>query len=158
MAENDQNTTNENEQVDYIEAIKELKENSVPKDDYNKIVDENKKLVKALVDGGQIANPDPEDEMTSEDIAKELCKPGITNLRYAELSLKHREKCLEEGKKDPYMPDGLNFKQGLNSDAEDAQKVADMLKSCIDQAQGNPDMYTSLLQAHMKDLPRPKKG
>lgn len=155
MAETDQKNENEKQEVDYVGTIEELKKNSVPTSDYNSVVEENKRLLKALVDGGQMANPNPESEKTSDEIAKELCTPGITNLRYCQLALEHRKKCLEEGKKDPFVPDGLDFKQGLRSDAEDAQEVADMLEACIEQADGNPDMFTSLFQAHVRDLPRP---
>ena len=37
--------------IDYIEAIKEIKENSVDKETYLKLKEENKKLLNSLVNG-----------------------------------------------------------------------------------------------------------
>lgn len=152
---------NENEQPtnsDYIEAISEIKRNSVPKEEYEKLLSEKKQLVKALVDGGQMANPDPDSDKTSDELAKEMCAGNLPNLDYVKLSLEHRQKCLDEGKQDPYVPRGINFQNSLQTDANDAQEVADVLQECVDQCNGSSELFTNLLQTKMKDLPiiRPK--
>ena len=58
MAENDNIIESEQENVgadnDYIEAIKEMKANTVSKEDYNKLKEENKKLLQAVVNGETI--------------------------------------------------------------------------------------------------------
>ena len=40
--------------AEYIEAIKEIKENSVPRDKFEALEKEKKDLLKALIEGGQI--------------------------------------------------------------------------------------------------------
>ena len=44
------NTTTESTEQNYIDTIKKLKENSVEKDKYNKVIEENKQLLKALTE------------------------------------------------------------------------------------------------------------
>ena len=68
--------------ADYIAAIKQLKDNTVSKDDYNKLAAKNKELLDTLVNGGQIAAPKAADEPSAEQLKANLCKPGITNLYY----------------------------------------------------------------------------
>lgn len=152
---------NENEQptnAEYIEAISEIKRNSVPKTDYEKLLEEKKQLVKALVEGGQMANPDPDADKTSDELAKEMCAGNLPNLEYVKLSLEHRRRCLDEGKPDPYVPRGLNFQDSRQTDASDAQSVADVLRECVESCNGDSELFTNLLQTRMKDLPiiRPK--
>ena len=43
-----------NDSIDYIEAIKEIKQNSVDREAYNKLREENKRLLNSLVNGESI--------------------------------------------------------------------------------------------------------
>lgn len=154
--ESKENETKMETSQDYLEAIKKLKENSVPKSEYDKKVEENKQLLKTLVEGGQISQETAKEaEKTSDDYAKELIKPH-TNLEYAQIALKQREKAIEEGKPDPFIPTGLNFQNATAHDAEDAETAAEMLQSCIDDSQGDPEAFRALFQARTKDLPQMK--
>lgn len=138
---------------DYIKAIKDLKENTVPKAEYERKVEENRKLLQTLVEGGQLSKEEEEEaKKTSDDYARELMKPH-TNLEYAKIALKQREKAIEEGKGDPFVPRGLNFDQGTSHDQEDAQAAADLLQSCIDDSNDDPEAFRALFQARTKDLP-----
>lgn len=138
---------------DFIKEINRLKETTVPKEELQKYKDENAKLIKTLANGGSISEEQAKEaKMTSEDYAKELIKPH-TNLEYAKLSLKQREKAIEEGKPDPYMPQGENFTEGRSTDAENAQRAADFLQSLVDDSDDNPQVFNSLLQARLKDDP-----
>ena len=61
---NDQENIEEDpKDVDYIKAISDLKKNSVAREEYNRVIEENKNLLKTLVEGGQIEEPkdDPPD-------------------------------------------------------------------------------------------------
>ena len=46
--------TEVNDSIDYIEAIKEMKQNSVTRESYDKLKSENKQLLDALVNGKEI--------------------------------------------------------------------------------------------------------
>lgn len=158
MPEEEKKNDNETKTTsEYIEAIQKLKENTVPKAEYEKKVEENKKLLKTLVEGGQISQEEKaEAEKTSDDYAKELIKKNHTNLEYAILALKQREKAIEEGKPDPFVPTGLNFQNATAHDEEDAESAAEMLQSCIDDSNGDPEAFRALFQARTKDLPQLK--
>ena len=61
----DENLTRVEEEVvdntNYIEALKDLKQNSVSKEKYDALVAENKKLVDALVNGEEIETEQEEE-------------------------------------------------------------------------------------------------
>lgn len=48
---------NVNDSIDYIEAIKEMKQNSVSKESHEKVKQENKRLMDALINNKQIETP-----------------------------------------------------------------------------------------------------
>lgn len=138
---------------EYIAAIQHLKETTVPKEEYEKKVAENKKLINAIATGQRDAEvAQKEATMTSDDFAKELVKRH-TNLEYAQLALKQRAKAIEEGKPDPFMPHGASFKEGKADDADNANMAADFLQSIVDESDGNPAVFNSLFQARCKDDP-----
>lgn len=148
----DESETKDEEGQDYIQAIKELKENTVPKEQYAKLKAENKQLLDTLVTGGQLEPEKAEPKKTSDDWAKELVGRH-TNLEYAEIALAQRQAALEEGKPDPFMPVGMNFTQSRATDAQDAQAAADLLQSCVDDSDGDPNVFLGLFQSRVKDLP-----
>ena len=55
----EQNETNINENQQYIDAIRDLKANTVSKDRYNKLMEENKNLLNSLVNGESVATAAP---------------------------------------------------------------------------------------------------
>lgn len=141
---------------DYINAINQLKETTVSRELYDKKVQENKQLLDTLVSGGSI-EPEKaaEAKQTSVELAKELAKPH-TNLDYAKLALKHREACISEGKDDPFVPHGLNFRDSRPEDTQDAEAAAELLQTCIDESDNDPEVFRSLFQAYTQDLPLAK--
>ena len=52
-------TTQQNENQQYIDAIRDLKANTVSKDRYNKLMEENKNLLNSLVNGESVATAAP---------------------------------------------------------------------------------------------------
>lgn len=50
----DNKTPEMNEEVDYVQAINDLKANSVPKDQYAKLKEENSRLLKSIINGETI--------------------------------------------------------------------------------------------------------
>lgn len=146
-------------ETNYLEAIKNLKENTVSKEEYNRVVNENKTLLEGIVNGGTLPT-DQNVEKTSRsinDIRKELfADDGKSNLRYAELSLELREAIMDAGGEDPFLPigEGVVIQQ---SDRESAQRVADGLKECIERADGDSAIFTNELQRITRDVGIPKR-
>ena len=156
MTENLTNVSAENvddANTDYIEALNELKSSTVSKDQYEKLRTENKKLLSALVNGEQIDLP-KEEKVSVEDLRKTLFNKDnqLSNLEYIENALKLRTALIESGERDPFLPFGE--KVTVNADAiEKANRVAEGLQYCVDQAEGDSMLFTSYLQKITKDTP-----
>lgn len=133
------------ESTDYIDAINELKNNSVPKDKYERVLAENKKLLKSLTSNV----PDELQGMAPKkpDI-KEAIQPladrnnHMLSLEFAEASLAYREAVIANGGRDPYLPqgDGANL---TAKDYEDAKAMELALKHCIEVADGDSAVFTN---------------
>lgn len=146
------------ENVDYIATIKELKETTVPKDQYAKLKEENKRLLQSVLNGEQIEGAA---ESSTPDVAtlrKELFsgEAELTNLSYVTKALELRDQLIADGKPDPFLPVGHNIAP-TNEDIEAANRVAKVLKECVDYADGDSAIFTSELQRVMIDTaPRRK--
>ena len=145
---------------DYIAQIKNLKENSVSKDDYNKLKADNKKLIDALANGTQmdavgskVSAVDKINECRTKLFSK---GNNLTNLEYCDTALQLRDALIANGEKDPFLPSGHNVVT-TESDNETANRVATVLKECIDYADGDSDIFTNELQRRTVDVVIPKK-
>ena len=159
---------NENENVvvedntnDYIEQIKRLKESSVSKDDYDKLKADNKKLIDALANGTQIdgvVEPKVSAVENINNLRKKLFSKGsnLDNLEYCKTAIELREALIEKGERDPFLPFGHNV-VATDSDHETAERVANVMKECIDYADGDSDIFTNELQRRTVDISIPKK-
>lgn len=138
--------------TDYVQAINELKANSVSKTEYSKLRAENKKLLDALVNGQQIDLPKEETPDIAELRKKLFNKDGnLSNLEYVETTLKLREALIEAGERDPFLPYGDRVT--VTAEMYDkAQAVADGLQECVDFADGDSGIFTAQLQRITKDV------
>ena len=151
-----ENNTNESTDTDdYIEVINNLKANSVSKDKYQKLKDENKRLLDSLVNGQQVEAPNTP-KVSNDELRKDLFNKNLSNLEFVEKTLQLRKNILEEKGEDIFAPDGPQFSFS-DDDRRDAQRVADALQSCVDTADGNSVIFTNELQRILKDTPLPKK-
>ena len=159
---------NENENVvvedntnDYIEQIKRLKESSVSKDDYNKLKADNKKLIDALANGTQVegvVEPKVSAVENINNLRKKLFGKGsnLSNLEYCKTAVELRDALIENGERDPFLPFGHEV-VATDSDYESANRVATVMKECIDYADGDSDIFTNELQRRTVDVVIPKK-
>lgn len=137
----------ENENLDYIETIKQLKQTTVPKTELEKLQAENKKLLNTLLEGGELdAAATTPQKRTSDEIRKELFSDDadFNNLDFAIKAIELREAILDEGGIDPFVPQG-NKIVAEDSDFAAAEKVAEALKSCIEYANGDSEIFTNEL-------------
>lgn len=138
---------------EYIDAIATLKQNSVDKARYESLRQENKKLLDALVNGGQldagaIKEEPKEDIKTLRD--RVFKKENQSNLEYWTNVLALRDRLLEEGQEDPFVPQGRKI-QATVQDYEAAQRVADGMKSLVEYANGNNEVFISEYQRRVRD-------
>lgn len=138
--------------TDYVAAINELKANSVSKTEYSKLRAENKKLLDALVNGQQIDLPKEEKPDIAELRKKLFNKDGnLSNLEYVDTALKLRNALIEQGERDPFLPYGEKVQETAEQH-DKAEQVANVLKECVDFADGDSGIFTAELQRRTKDV------
>lgn len=159
--ENEQSVSqqeNVNDSIDYIEAIKEMKQNSVTRESYDKLKGENQRLLDALVQGRELEiDLRKEEPVDINQLRKELFDnrdKNISNLDYVTNALKLRDALLEKGERDPFVPYG--DKVTLTAEHFDkANMVAEVLKECVEFADGDSGIFTAELQRRTKEtMPR----
>lgn len=128
--------------TDYIQAIKEMKANTVSKEDYNKLKEENKKLLQAVVNGETI-----EVEQTKPVDIKELRTRFLkadTTLEGVTAALELRDAIMEKGGTDPFLPAGKKVAT-TDEDIKTAEKVAEAFRHCVEYADGDPHIFANEL-------------
>ena len=159
--EEEENVVVEDNTNDYIAQIKNLKENSVSKEDYDKLRLDNKRLIDALANGSQIndkVEPKIDAVENINNLRKKLFSKGsnLNNLDYCKTAVELRDALIENGQQDPFLPFGHNVVI-TESDNETANRVATVLKECIDYADGDSNIFTNELQRRTVDISIPKK-
>lgn len=145
-----ENTTGEK----YIQTIKELKENSVSKEEYEKLLNERNQLIDVLKDGGTIENEDVSED--TKELRNKLFNTELSNLEYIDTALKLRKNILEETGEDIFVAKG-NGVVNTPTDYQQAQRVADILTQLVEESEGSSAIFTQRLQACMKDAVIPTK-
>ena len=159
--EEEENVVVEDNTNDYIDQIKKLKESSVSRDDYNKLKADNKKLIDALANGTQLEGKvEPKIDAVDKinELRKKLFSKGsnLNNLEYCDTALQLRDALIENGERDSFLPFGHNV-VATDSDHETAERVATVMRECIDYADGDSDIFTNELQRRTVDVVIPKK-
>ena len=140
-------------EFDPVQAINELKQNSVSKEDYNKVVAEKNKYLKALIDGNQVAEVQNKEPVDIDGLRRELFsgEKDLTNLEYAKKALELRDAIIERDGVDIFVGRGSKLTP-TDEDYEAAQRVADGFQQCIDVAQGDSEIFTRELMRITEDV------
>lgn len=147
---------NVNDSIDYIEALKEMKQNSVSKADYDKIKEENKRLLKSLVNGEtvqQTVEPVDVNKLRAELYDSD---ESYSNLEYITKTLQLRDAIIENGGPDPFLPVGQRISP-TNEDIATANHVAEIFKECVEYANGDNAVFTNELQRRTVDVALPRR-
>ena len=153
--------TVEDNTQDYINAIKDLKKNSVDRSEYEKLRAENKKLIDAVVN----ARPGQEEQVLVkhskeqiDDLRNDLFNSPreLTNLEFITKTMELREALMENGEPDPFLPVGKQISP-TRDDIEGAEKVAQVYKECIEYAEGDSEVFTNELMRRTRDVKLPRK-
>lgn len=162
--ETNNNSVSQQENVEqdtnnYIEALREMKANSVNKAAYDKLKEENKQLLDALINGGQVTQELKKEPVDIDSLRKKLfnVETELSNLDYMKTALELREALLDQGSPDPFLPYGQNIAP-TDEDIRTADRVAEAIKSCIDYADGDSEIFTNELQRIMVDTSPIKRG
>lgn len=153
MLENEnleQRVEESNPDTDYVAAIKELKEKTVSKESYQKLREENKKLLNSLVNGEQIQAEVEKPDIN--ELRKELFNEdsNIDNVTFISKALELRTALIENGEPDPFLPVGKRITP-TDEDISAANRVATVLQECLDYSQGDSQAFTNELQRRTID-------
>ena len=144
----------------YIEAINSMKQNSVPKDDFLKLKEENRKLLNSLANGDYIHQEVPVIRADAQVLRKELFnrEADFSNLEYVSKALELRNAVLESSGVDVFVPSGAKYVP-TEEDYRAAERVADVFQQCIDYANGDSQVFTNELMRRTVDtsVSMPKK-
>lgn len=144
------NEENVVDNTDYIDAIKELKQNSVDKAKYDALRLENKKLLEAVVNGQQIEQVAPA-EVDIDQLRKDLVNSeNMSNLEYVTKALELRNALLDKGYEDPFVPQGEKI-TATEADYATAHKVATALQEMVDVADGDNNVFLNEFHRRVKD-------
>ncbi len=140
---NVENDTNQH----YISALNDMKKNSVSKAEHERVVNENRMLTEALVNGSAVDNTQPIEDSRDINEVREVLFGGesLSNLEYAKNVLELRDLELKSGNPDPFLPSGKNVVPSFEDETK-AQNVADALKHAIEYSDGDSALFTQELQ------------
>ena len=152
--ENDNETSSTIDAKTYIENIKNLRETMVDKKEYEKLVEENKLLSKAVLNGETLSSEvkEAEQKPSIEELRVNFKKENQTNLEFWDNALKLRDAVIEEGGYDPFLPKGHEL-IASEDDKMKASKVATVVKELIEESEGSPEVFNALLQKTLVDDP-----
>lgn len=155
----EQNNVVETNEKDYLAEIENLKANTVNREQYNKILEDNKRLIQTVARNDARARAEEEAAKPIEKIDVNECRRklfqdggNLSNLEYIENALKLRKGIMDDGGIDPFLPIG-NRISPTKEDIETANRVAEAFQSCIEYADGDSQLFTQELQRITKDIP-----
>lgn len=131
--------------LDLLEEIKNLKANTVSKEEYNKLREEKKQLMRQIINGG--GTTESEETVDLEEIRKSLFEnpEDLSDLEFWKKTLALRNERLEKEGVDVFLPKGKKTRYS-NMDKESANHVAETIQYFIDEANGSPQVFSALLR------------
>ena len=155
---NNQNLTSDSSQegntteteFDPVQAINELKKNTVSKEEYNKVKAEKDKYLKALIEGSQVAD-EKKEPVDVDALRKSLFTEDLDNLTFAKKALELRDELIDKQGIDIFVGRGNKYAP-TQTDYDAAQRVADAFQSCVDVADGDSEIFTRELMRITNDV------
>lgn len=163
MTEIEKNINEEvNDTQKYIDTINELKASTVSREAFERVKEENRTLLKSIVDGRPFETSSPEEAgPTIDELRNTLYgnKPKhMTDLEYVTGVLDLRDKLLEAEGVDHFIPSGKKYSPDYN-DQYVAQRTYEGLRHCVEVANGDNDVFIQEITRITADtgLPRVNK-
>lgn len=164
MAENEIITPEieDQEEQSAADIIAELRANTVPKNKYERLEQENKKLMRAIANGEEVQVEAPK---TPEEINKQretfLKENNAGPVKFWTDFLEVREYDIEHNKRDPMKGFGKMY---IPNEEEDMwmDRVADVVSQCLEIADGDDIVFSNELNRRINDVgvavPKKKRG
>ena len=137
---------------DYISALNEMKKNTVSKEAYDKLREDNKKLLDTIVSGQSLEQTEVKTEVDVDALRKELfgkSRRDLSNLEYVDKALQLRKALMEKGEQDPFVMKAGRTSSPEAEDFKKAERVASVLQECVDIADGNDSVFDNEFQRRL---------
>lgn len=146
-----QNDPTQGTELDPISALNEMRKNTVPKAEHEKLKAENAKLLGIVIRGETVEGPTKEEPVDLDKLRRDLFfNENLDNLEYAKKSLQLRKAVMDQGGMDPFLPVGERIRPTAQ-DVEAAERTARVFKECIEYADGNSEIFTQELMRRTID-------
>lgn len=131
--------------LDLLEEIKNLKANTVSKEDYIKLQEKNKNLMRQIINGGGTSG-EAEDTVDLQEIRKNIFEKNenLSNRDFWKNVLALRKERLEKEGVDVFLPKGRKTRYS-KEDIESANHVAEVIGQILEDSEDNPAVFTALL-------------
>lgn len=131
--------------LDLLAEYKNLKENTVSKEEYNKQVEKNKLLMRQIINGGGTKG-ESEEAVDLKEIREKLFKnpEDMSDLDFWKNTITLRKERLKNEGVDIFLPKGKKTRYS-NADKESANHVAEVIEQLIEDSEGNPQVFKALL-------------
>ena len=137
---------------DYISALNEMKQNTVPKEAYDKLRADNKKLLDTIVSGQSLEQTEVKEEVDVDALRKELfgkSRRDLSNLEYVDKTLQLRKALMDRGEQDTFVMKAGRTSSPAAEDFKKAERVASVLQECVDIADGNDSVFDNEFQRRL---------
>lgn len=146
-------------QENYLETVLEANkalqnELSSAREEMAKMAEDNQLMIKQILEGKETKKEEPVDiQALRQELYAENRKNRLSNLEYVTKTLKLRKALMDQGQKDPFTGFGTKYQGNPEQEAMQAQRVADCLQTCVDEAQGDPLVFNAKFQGFLKATP-----
>ena len=149
MNENERITTEESltedQDFDLLNQVEEMKKNSVPKEEYEKLKEKNKMLMRRIVEGGGQQDK-AEETVDLGKIREEIFvknAEGLSKRDFWEKVLTLRHERLKNEGVDIFLPRGSKTRY-TRLDIESANKVDETISQMLEDTKDNPEYFDTL--------------
>ena len=160
-----ENVENLNPDQDLLEAFNELRRNTVSKETYEKLREQNQKLISSIVNGEndtfiQEENNNQPPKRTPEEIKKSIDDitsklfsedNNMTNLDNAKAIIQYHDDMLELYGVDVFANSGDKYMASQN-DKTSPENTYKYLKECVDASQDDPTAFNVAFQAGLRQI------
>lgn len=162
MTLEEEKTTTELQENDYEALLAESvskAELEALKAKYNAKTAEVARLYKMVLDGQSVTEEKQAESIDIDQLRADLFSRDaeLTNMDYVKKALKLRSALLEKEGIDIFLPNGSSYVYD-EADQKEADNVAAAFQSCLDVADGDPEVFTRELARIMVDIPNPNKA
>lgn len=140
----------------YLDTIAEMRKNSVSREEYDKVRNENKTLLENIANGRYTddAAATEEPKPTSAELREKIFgkdSDTLTDLEFVKGLCDLRDALLEETGTDYFAPTGSQYAADYN-DIQTAQKVYDGFRHCVDVADGDNQIFIQEMTRITNDI------